>query len=261
MKKTYKYLLLVFAMIFSVSLFFGNVTAVNAAQANFDYDYDEINSNMSSIAEYFAGMTDNEIQYYIDNYVGMQKKAFESYEAVKDGIGEYSETEDCKIKENENSIIATANVKYEKATLKMEIEFQSISGGATPVSITFSKTAGNADDSDNTSFGEKMKNAGMNTLLGMGTVVIVLVFLSFVISLFSFIHKFEEKMKNKNNASTNAPAQAKVEETSDEDEELIDDYELVAVITAAIAATENTSSDGFVVRSIKRVPNSKWKNA
>ena len=261
MKKTYKYLLLVFAMIFSVSLFFGNVTAVNAAQANFDYDYDEINSNMSSIAEYFAGMTDNEIQYYIDNYVGMQKKAFESYEAVKDGIGEYSETEDCKIKENENSIIATANVKYEKATLKMEIEFQSISGGATPVSITFSKAAGNVDDSDNTSFGEKMKNAGMNTLLGMGTVVIVLVFLAFVISLFSFIHKFEEKMKNKNNASTNAPAQAKVEETSDEDEELIDDYELVAVITAAIAATENTSSDGFVVRSIKRVPNSKWKNA
>ena len=141
----------------------------------------------------------------------------------------------------------------------MEIEFQSISGGATPVSITFSKTAGNADDSDNTSFGEKMKNAGMNTLLGMGTVVIVLVFLAFVISLFSFIHKFEEKMKNKNNASANAPAQAKVEETSDE--ELIDDYELVAVITAAIAATENTSSDGFVVRSIKRVPNSKWKNA
>lgn len=253
MKKTFKYLSLLFAMIFSMTFFLNSVTA-KAAQANFEYDYDEINSNISSIAEYFSNMSDDEIQYYIDNYVGMQKEAFESFKAVKEGIGSYSKTEDCKIKEEKNAITAKAKVEFSKATIEMTIKFKNINGGATPVNITFSKEQG----SDNTSFGEKMKKAGMNTLLGMGTVFIVLIFLSFVISLFKFIYKFQNKSKEseKNVASSNANATATAEE-----EELVDDLELIAVITAAIAASEGTSTDGFVVRSIKRVPNSKWKNA
>ena len=50
-----------------------------------------------------------------------------------------------------------------------------------------------------------------------------------------------------------------------EKEELADDSELVAVISAAIAAYEadngSASSDGFVVRSIRKVNKSKWQNA
>ena len=46
-----------------------------------------------------------------------------------------------------------------------------------------------------------------------------------------------------------------------EKEELSDDLELVAVIAAAIAASEGAAStDGFVVRSIKRAGN-KWQRA
>ena len=45
------------------------------------------------------------------------------------------------------------------------------------------------------------------------------------------------------------------------EEELVDDLELVAVISAAIAAYTGTSSDGFVVRSIKRSTTNKWKKA
>ena len=37
-----------------------------------------------------------------------------------------------------------------------------------------------------------------------------------------------------------------------EEEELADDTELVAVISAAIAASEGTTTEGFVVRSINR---------
>jgi hypothetical protein len=47
----------------------------------------------------------------------------------------------------------------------------------------------------------------------------------------------------------------------EEEEELVDDLELVAVITAAIAAATNSSTDGLVVRSIKRAPAAKWKRA
>ena len=45
------------------------------------------------------------------------------------------------------------------------------------------------------------------------------------------------------------------------EEDLTDDLELVAVISAAIAASENTSTDSFVVRSIKKVNRSKWQRA
>jgi hypothetical protein len=48
---------------------------------------------------------------------------------------------------------------------------------------------------------------------------------------------------------------------AEEEEELVDDLELVAVITAAIAAATNSSTDGLVVRSIKRAPAAKWKRA
>ena len=46
-----------------------------------------------------------------------------------------------------------------------------------------------------------------------------------------------------------------------EKEELSDDLELVAVITAAIAAGTGASTDGFVVRSIKRVKTNQWQKA
>ena len=36
------------------------------------------------------------------------------------------------------------------------------------------------------------------------------------------------------------------------------DTELVAVIAAAIATAEGTTTDGFVVRSIKRRKSNKW---
>ena len=46
------------------------------------------------------------------------------------------------------------------------------------------------------------------------------------------------------------------------EEELSDDTELVAVIAAAVAAYEGSgSTDGFVVRSIRKSNKSKWQNA
>ena len=54
-------------------------------------------------------------------------------------------------------------------------------------------------------------------------------------------------------ARTAAPAPAlAVQEVVEEAAEETDDLELVAVITAAIAASEQAPADGFVVRSIRR---------
>ena len=109
------------------------------------------------------------------------------------------------------------------------------------------------------STGEIMAKAGMNTLIGMGTVFAVLILISLIISCFTFISKFEKQKKQE--APAPAVAAPVVEQTA-ANEELSDDTELVAVIAAAIAAYEGAAStDGFAVRSIRKSNKSKWQNA
>ena len=106
----------------------------------------------------------------------------------------------------------------------------------------------------NTSFAQKMHeagthmgDAGLNTLLGMGSVFIVLILISFIIASFGLFKKKPEAKKEE--VKQVAPV------TSNEPEDLTDDTELVAVIMAAIRAYEGAgavSADGFVVRSIKK---------
>lgn len=96
--------------------------------------------------------------------------------------------------------------------------------------------------------GEKMEKAALNTLMGMGTVFGVLILISLVIYCFRFIGDLQnigKKKKTEEAVVTSTPEV--VEETP-----LTDDLELIAVISAAIAASEGTSTDSFVVRSIHR---------
>ena len=108
---------------------------------------------------------------------------------------------------------------------------------------------------------EILKKAGLNTILGMGTVFVVLIFISFIISLFKFIPALEQKFKKsaKTEIVNEKPTAAlKTEMPEVFAEDVTEDTELAAVIAAAIAASEGTSADGFIVRSIKRRKSNKW---
>lgn len=102
--------------------------------------------------------------------------------------------------------------------------------------------------------GARMEVAALNTVIGMGTVFAVLIIIIGVISLFRFIPMIQDRLAGKKKAAAaqeNADTQI-VE--SQENTEVSDDLELVAVIAAAIAASEGAAStDGFVVRSIRKV--------
>lgn len=105
------------------------------------------------------------------------------------------------------------------------------------------------------------EQALLNTLMGMGTVFVVLIFISLLISLFVYIPSIERALKNRSSKKERKAAQEarpapKRPILEEPEEELVDDGELVAVITAAImAASAGTavSADKLVVRSIKRV--------
>ena len=108
--------------------------------------------------------------------------------------------------------------------------------------------------------GQKMEEAVLNTLMGVCVVFVMLFFLSFLISQFKHISKLEEGFKKKNAPAAPAPAPVAAPAPVEE-EEVVDDGELIAVIAAAIAAAEGTSTDGFVVRSIKKSNRNKWQRA
>ncbi len=126
-------------------------------------------------------------------------------------------------------------------------------------------------------FGEKMSKAGMNTLLGMGIVFAMLIFMCFIISLFKYISVFENWFKNRRNKNNEEEAEKAVEtgEVSSDligeagssaaviESEAVNEDEIVAVIAAVIAAASedsavsgtaaDTCNNGLVVRSIKHV--------
>ena len=108
---------------------------------------------------------------------------------------------------------------------------------------------------------ELMKQAGMNTLLGMGTVFVVLIFISFIISLFKFLPALfakKPKIEDLKKEESKPAAPAKAATPAPAAGNLMNDAELVAVITAAIYAAEGqagngaVSKDKLVVRSIRR---------
>lgn len=104
-----------------------------------------------------------------------------------------------------------------------------------------------------------MSEALLNTGIGMGTVFLVLILISFIIYLLKFVPRlFEGKKKEEKPAApakTEPVKEAAVAQTA---VAASDDAQLVAVIAAAIAAsmTEETgvpvAPDGLVIRSIKK---------
>lgn len=122
------------------------------------------------------------------------------------------------------------------------------------------------DVSANMETGEILEKAGLNTVLGMGTVFAVLILIAFIISLFKFIPAIQAAFSKK-------PAQEQKEESKEAaplaaaapviEAEDVDDGELIAVISAAIAAAQaeaQVGTDGFFVRSIRRRPSNKWNS-
>ena len=176
-----------------------------------------------------------------------------SWQSALEDIGEFKDTNGGTVSVSEDEIVVDVNVSGSKHDAVVEIIFDGSMLGY--VSIATNVTY---------SFGELMSKAALNTLIGMGTVFVVLIFISLIISCFGLINKTDVKKQDKTPAPSaqSAAAADPVVAQIEEKEELAGDTELVAVIAAAIAAYEGSgSTDGFVVRSIRKSSKSKWQNA
>lgn len=183
----------------------------------FSYDFD------ATVEQYASQMESEQVAEY-KNYAKMQKK----HGALK------------KIEKTEYSLASdTASVAITVSTEK---------SNKLTFTVNYDKNGEVSDwkAEEYKSVGQIMGKAGLNTVMCMAIVFLVLIFIALLISCFKFIGKVQDGSKKPEPVVEAAPAPV-VEEN------LTDDLELVAVITAAIvAASETESADGLVVRSIVR---------
>ena len=183
---------------------------------------------------YLQGVTENEVEDAIA--AASLKSWIAAQEEMGDYVGVLETSADISADEAVISIVVDGT--SHDATVEIVVDKDL---NLTSVTTTVIKT-----------LGEMMINAALNTLIGMGTVFVVLILISLLISLFGIIPKIQAAMsKKKENVQEKAVDNAVAQII--ENEEQSDDLELVAVIAAAIAASEGAAStDGYVVRSIRR---------
>lgn len=180
----------------------------------------------------------------------VEKKEFismmDSWKAAIDECGAYIEHGEYKVEANNKGVTLTTEAAYQERNATIEIRFdEKLNMESMDISAKYTK-------------GEILKKAGLNTVLGMGTVFTVLIFLAFIISLLKYVPKLVDKFNKKKNADIQSTGMNSTAAAQESTQTVTDDLELVAVIAAAIAAHTGTSTDDFVVRSIKRRTSKKW---
>ncbi len=217
--------------------------AAPVSQAEYIKQYLEqsLDADMTSV---IIGMTDEEMEKNIQYGEGFSKTAVEAWKGVKEELGERKSDAETTVTVEEGedkTYIATQNVQFEKHDADFVYTFDQ---NMTPTELAINV---------NYPMSVTLERAGLNTLMGLGTVFLMLIFLSLVISLFKYIPNGSKKKP----VEEVAPAPVRAAAPEPEYVEETDDQELVAVIAAAIAAAEGTTPDGFVVRSIRRAGRSR----
>lgn len=218
-----------------------------------------LESSVSTLIDSLSQLSDEELESYTSSRDKMSRTMAEAWLSAEEEAGEFvsaPETYEITNYEDYSSVTGTMQFADRDATLTVEIGYEDDDATemgylAFRINPIYSK-------------GELLTQAAQNTLMGMGSVFVILIILVYLIKGLGKVTEVLNNMSNKNNkaaAAVSAPAPVPAAPAVAEEEELVDDLELVAVITAAIAASENTSTDGLVVRSIKRAGASKWKRA
>lgn len=207
----------------------------------------QITMTAEGLAETIVPLTDEEIELYMESGDEFTMNAMSSWVSAKEELGELVELGETEVE--------VANGTY---TVNVPAEFELNDATFT---FVFDETGVPSSMAVNVDYplSTLIKQAGLNTVMGIGIVFLMLLFLAFLISLFRFIPKLEELFRGKKNAAATAPeAPAPAPVVAPVVETVADDTELIAVIAAAIAAAEGTSTDGFVVRSIRKVNRKRW---
>lgn len=231
-------------LILSMCLIVLGLTACGEDPTKVDYNgwtYDQLKGACENAVSTLQSLSESEKAAYLASGDETLEHLISRWDEAQEEAGEYKELGEFTITKSGKTL-----------TCEQEIIFEN-----RPVILTYVYTYYNMQLEDITvdpvqTLGEKMTNAALNTLMGMGVVFTVLILISLIISCFKFLSRFEQKGIQQKAAPAAKEPVALVPPAVEEAITQQDDLELAAVIAAAIAASTGTSTDDFVVRSIKR---------
>ena len=203
------------------------------------YTYDQLKTACQNTVQQLEEMSDEDMQKYLASGDDITVGMVSGWQESRKDLGNFEGFGDCEVVKSGKTLTAAQTVNYEKRPLVLTYVFNYNSMEVTDVTVDQVYTTG-----------EKMSKAGLNTLICIVTVFVVLIVICLVIYAFRIIPFLEKKFRKEKEVPADG-AQKAVEQI-EKMEEKKDDLELVAVIAAAIAAATGTSTDDFVVRSIKR---------
>lgn len=204
---------------------------------------------MEAAVNQIEGMSEAEQTRLMEANEGMEEEMLliKSWLSVKSQAGEFADIDSFHITTTGKTTTTELTLKFEKRPVMVTVVYQNRDMTVETVTVDLIYSTG-----------EKMQKAAMNTVMGMGTVFIMLIIICLIISGFRVIPKIEQKRKEKKEQKEQAekafaaPAAAPEPELIPAVSPRADDLELAAVIAAAVAAYTGQSEDDFIVRSIKR---------
>ena len=227
------------------ALVIGSTSVVFAADKVDDTVKSTLVTTAEGLTDAIVQLKDEEIENYMSSGDDFTTSAMQSWQTSKDELGAKKDSNgETTVTFKDDQYTVTVPLKFEKADANFVYVFDS---QGTPTSMSVDVQYG---------MGKTLQRAGLNTLMGIGTVFVMLIIISLIISLFNFIPRIQAAFskKGKKEETKNAGIDNAVTQIAAQEEAEADDTELVAVIAAAIAASEGAANtDGFVVRSIRKV--------
>lgn len=235
-------------LIISLCMLLLGLAACGEDPKKVDYNgmtYDELKSTSENLASNLTNLPDDQMDeavgYYEQYGDTMIVELITRWKEIKADLGDFVGLKDFSVDKSGKTLTTAQIMDFTGRDITLTCVYNYLDMQITSVTLD-----------ENYSLGEKMQKAAMNTLMGLGTVFGILILISLVIYCFKVIPYLEAKAKAKN-APAPEPAAAPAAPVVQAEQPQQDDTELIAVIAAAIAASEGAlSADGFVVRSIKR---------
>ena len=229
--------------VFTAIVCAASITFSGASLVLADGEIDEqtkttIETTAEGLTNTIIPLTEDEIAAYMESGDAFTENAMTAWDSAREELGDLKKAGSAEIEYSNDEYTATVPVEFEKEDAEFIYVFDK---NLTPTSLSVDVKY---------SFATTMKNAALNTIMGLGTVFVILIMLIFLISLFKFVPGSGAQQVKKKKEETPAPAPVPVAVPVQEE---ADDSELIAVIAAAIAASEGTTTDGFVVRSIRKI--------
>ena len=206
------------------------------------HSYEELQSNCQGTVQTLAYLSDaqEEKDYYLQSGDETVVNLINSWDEAVAEYGSFVDFGDFEITKSGKTLTAAQTVHMQERDIILTYVYTYYSMEMEDITIdgVFS-------------VGEKMSTAVLNTFMGMGIVFLVLIIICLLICCFN-IFPYLEKKKAAKAAPAKEDVVSQIEAREETQADVTDDVELIAVIAAAIAAAEGTSTDGFVVRSIRR---------